>query len=179
MSGFEIVGVVLAAFPLVLSAIDGYGKGLQHLDTIWRYDKKLKVFERQIQREHQRYRNNLEDLLEPLIDAEKLEMLLDNPRDSAWGAPALHEEVRRRLSRSYETYMSTMEDYHEVLSDLENCLGHSKERVSLGVKSNQVGLVRIDIIHGIVLMRCFRSKEQLPVHLARFGNIQVAEFDMH
>ena len=179
MSGFEIVGVILAAFPLVFSAVDGYGKGLQHLDTFWRYDKKLKVFERQIQREHQRFRNNLEDLLEPLIDAEEMKVLLDNPQNRAWGEPALKEEVRRRLSGSYETYIGTMEDYYEVLNDLEKSLGHSKEHVLSGVKSNLVSLVRIDVIHSIVLMRCLRIKEKLPFQLAKFGNIQVAEFDLH
>lgn len=179
MSGFEIVGIVLGAFPLVLSAIDGYGKGLQHLDTVWRYDKKLKVFERQIQREHQSYRNNLEDLLEPLIDAEEMEMLLDNPGGRAWGAPALIEKVRRRLSGSYETYISTMEDYYEVLNDLEKSLGKSKVHVSSSVKSSLVSLFRVDFTHGVILTRLFRTQEKLPIQLARYGNIQVAEFGLH
>ena len=174
MSGFEIVGVVLAAFPIILSAIDGYGKGLEHLDTLWRYDKKLKVFERQVQRERQSYRNNLEQLLEPLIDVEEMKMLLDNPRNPAWGAPALKEEVRRRLSGSYETYISTVEDFNEVLNNLEKSLDKSKVHVASGMNSNQVSLVRVKSIHRVILMKSFRTQEKLPVRLARYGNIHVA-----
>ena len=161
MSGFEIVGVILGAFPLILSAIDGYGKGLEHLDTVWRYDKKLKVFERQIQREQQSYRNNLEQLLEPLIDVKDMKTLLDNPRDLAWGEPALEEEVRRRLSGCYEIYISTMKDYNEVLHDLEKSLDKNRVHGASGMNSNQVGFVRVKSMHRAVLIRLFRTQEKL------------------
>ena len=137
MSGFEIVGVVLGAFPLVILAVDGYREALERVD-MFKHKQHLKTFERRINRIHFVFRRNVTQLLMPLKDLEQIKLLLDNPENPDWRRPTLDEGVRERLSGSYETYIETIEDYHAVMKDLETLLGKRKANVKNDSRSSKV-----------------------------------------
>ena len=150
MSGFEIVGVVLGAFPLVVLAIDGYRKALESIGMFKHAEELLKTFERRINRMHFVFRENVQQLLKPLENSEEIKMLLDNPDDPNWKTPKLDEGVRKQLSGSYQIYIETIEDYHAVMEDLVSLLGKSKANARDNSRSSKVSSIST-----CPLSRCF------------------------
>lgn len=44
MSGFEIAGVVLGAFPIVMSGLERYRKAFEPLKSWWKFQRTFEVF---------------------------------------------------------------------------------------------------------------------------------------
>lgn len=150
MSGFEIVGVVLGAFPLVFLAIDGCRKAAEKMDMLHYYKTHLDSFKRDMNRTYQEFRYILEDLLAPVTDPEKIEMLLDNPEAPDW--KTLGDGVRQRLPGSYETYMSTIEDYYLEMKQIEKLLRNSKPDVTYHSSNSKVSPIRRNPMYGCLLL---------------------------
>ena len=136
----EIAGVVLGAFPLIFLAIDGYREGAETINRIRNHETYVDTLRRRMNRVQQEFRHNLEDLLAPLTDPEKIQMLLDNPEDADWRI--LEEKIRQRLSGSYETYIETIQDFRLSMKRLEKCVVDTKPDETFDLSSCKVSSVR-------------------------------------
>ena len=158
MSGLEVVGVVLGAFPLVFLAVDGYRKAAEKVNMIQYYEKHLDNFQRDMNTIHQRFRYNLEYLLAPMTDPNELEMLLANPKDIDWST--LADGVRRRLPGFYEAYISTTEEILLEMKSLEKHLENSKPNETYHSSSSKVSSVcRHPFYRCFSLMDSYRSQK--------------------
>ncbi|KAI8936693.1 hypothetical protein NX059_007085 [Plenodomus lindquistii] len=130
MSGLEVAGAVLASFPLLIS-------GIEH----WRSVAKVSGFYRQTRKEYlgcQRdiefhavlYRNNLRELLLPLIsDVDEVTKLIADPGGQRWGDTVLQKRLESRLHESYQPYQATITKMNEIAEELKKELCFDKETV--------------------------------------------------
>ena len=124
MSGIEVAGLVLGGFPILVSAIEAYRRGLKPL-KIWRhYRKHIVRFSNDVEIQQLFFENNLRDLLEPIVvSLNQLEVLLDAPGGPGWKTPELDAQLKSRLSRFYEPYMRTLTNMNDTLGQLQDHLG--------------------------------------------------------
>lgn len=125
MSGLEVAGVLLGAFPLLIS-------GLEH----WRDVAKIRGFWRHIRKEHTActreielhailYKRNLETLLLPIVtEQSQLDGLLSDPGGPSWHSKPLQKRFASRLLDACNLYMNLVSEMNEIAKDLrkELCL---------------------------------------------------------
>ena len=76
MSGVEAAGLILGALPLVVSGLESYIEGVATIKRYFRYKNELKSLLRALTTEYDIFRNTCEELLEGLVQAQKMMMLL-------------------------------------------------------------------------------------------------------
>jgi hypothetical protein len=115
MSGFEVVGVVLGALPLIISAFE-HGQSLaKKFNRLADFSSEnLKVLN-DIKDEELMYRLQLQTLLAPLVregdlTKDRLEILLLGPRCDAWQDADLDAALKRRLGEAYDRYIGNVEE---------------------------------------------------------------------
>ena len=102
MSGVEIAGFVLAAFPVTVQLIQGYQEGCKHLVDWRRFQVTYLRLKQGLNRQYTIFDNNVRILLLPLVETEEeLEDLLNDPGGLGWKNRDLEDALQRRLSHSY------------------------------------------------------------------------------
>src|SRR5579871_5696579 len=98
VTGIETAGIILAVFPLIISALEHYKEGFSTLQIWWMYRTEFLDFLRKIGIQFVLFRGNLEELLTPIVtsEAQMNELLLD-PGGDAWRNEKLEESLRKRL----------------------------------------------------------------------------------
>jgi hypothetical protein len=126
MSGFEVVGVVLGAIPLVISALEHYAEGTRTIGRLLEYKWELKKLIITLQAEEVVFQNTCEALLDGIdgLGSGEMEKLLKNPGGNLWKTGKLGERLKTRLSRSYAVIF-------ELVSDMEDALETFKARLGL------------------------------------------------
>ncbi|KAK4033528.1 hypothetical protein C8A01DRAFT_49909 [Parachaetomium inaequale] len=121
MSGFEIAGVILGAFPILISALEGYREVAKRVG-LW-YS---------IRREHQKCKNevnaqpvafigNLRRLLLTLaVDDARISRLLADPGGDEWKDAELARRLQDRLQDSHDVLLGTIEDMRTTMGELKN-----------------------------------------------------------
>lgn len=122
MSVFEIVGVVLAAFPLLMSAIQNYERGLEPLTTLLypsKYRRELKRLNRQLCTQRDLLELSLTQLLSPVFSAHGCNELFQNPNGPAWYAPATAAKLKAQLETRHHGCLIVLEDMNTAIKQLE------------------------------------------------------------
>lgn len=124
ITGVETAGLVLAVFPLLVSALEHYQEGFERLSNWWKFRTEFLGFMHVIGRQAILFDGNLEELLSPIIisDAE-MDTLLRDPTDPFWRRAEFEEKLRERLPKSYESYRNTIDDMKETMDTLQKKLG--------------------------------------------------------
>lgn len=126
VTGVETAGLVLAAFPLVISGVQAYREGLKPLRTWWQYRTQVLELSAAIDSQHLMFLQNIELLLDPIVaSSSQMNRLLKSPGtgDPVWLNSELAEKLKQRLSISYSSYTSTVLGMSKTLRDLESKLG--------------------------------------------------------
>ena len=123
-TGIEAAGLVLGAFPLVISFLEHYRSGLETLQEWWRFRTEFLTFFHEVGVQSVFFSENLEALLAPLVDSEEeMEALLADPGGPQWRAPGLEERLKERLPKSYDWYKLTITAIDNILENLKKRLG--------------------------------------------------------
>lgn len=123
MSGIEVAGLALGALPLIIQAIKVYADGVSTVERYFKYEIPLRDLHRAVEAEYVIYQNTCEELLNALVeDNEVRAALLDQPGGPGWRRPALEETLEKRLSRSYQAYIGTMESMLRAVSEIKRLL---------------------------------------------------------
>ncbi len=118
------LGLVLAAFPLVVSALKHYNEGLKPLKDFVRYQKTIHKLVRELETEREQYRNTLEGLLSGIVDRSvDMDLFLDNPRGREWRNDNLDKKLRLLLQGSFGVYMESMEEMETYFIKLQDRIG--------------------------------------------------------
>jgi hypothetical protein len=126
----EIAGLILSAFPLMISAMEHYKKTAEVWDDWWSYKQQYTKFKRALECEKLAFEENFEELLGPIVRGEsELRELLKDSNSPAWKEPELEEQLRERLPKSYDAYMDIMKELEEVMEKLKDKLGVGKLRL--------------------------------------------------
>lgn len=149
MSGFEIAGVVLAAFPIVMSSSEKYRQAFEPLKSWWEFRRSFEVsaylkvdhrvcpyltptqdFINNVGTQRTKFDHNLELLLSPFIESEThMGIILSDPSGEAWKDKKLNEKLRLRLSSSYQNYTSIVLRMIQTLKELQALLGLNNGQV--------------------------------------------------
>lgn len=122
MSGLEIAGLVLGAFPIALEVLDKYKEAARRYGFWLRIAAEHQKCDSKVQFQRLLYINNLRHLLLPMamLDDAGVEQLLNDPRGTAWKRDETTYMLNQRLGSSYELYMRCMSDFEEALAAMNH-----------------------------------------------------------
>ncbi|KAF2435525.1 hypothetical protein EJ08DRAFT_341613 [Tothia fuscella] len=127
MSGVEAAGFVLAAFPLLISALEHYRETAEAFSDWWKFKREYRKCKDEICFHQLSYEQNLEKYLLPLIvDDDELDALIQEPGGERWNDPELELKLKARLPRAYELYLSTIVQMNDTIAELHDVLGTDK-----------------------------------------------------
>ena len=95
MSGFEVAGIVLAVFPIVVDGLEHFVQGIQTIKYWRRYRVKLQDYAGMIRSARVFYLDTLEELLNGIVQSdEDMEVLMANPGGESWKEPWYEEQLK-------------------------------------------------------------------------------------
>jgi len=123
MSGFEVVGILLGSFPILVSCLDYYRKGFEPLEEWWNFRTHFIAFVDDIEHQMMRYNENMIRLLDPIItDYESLLPLVRNSEDPRWRDGSLDGPLEQCLASERERFLRIVERMNKVVEDLKKLL---------------------------------------------------------
>ncbi|KAK4219485.1 hypothetical protein QBC37DRAFT_136589 [Rhypophila decipiens] len=125
MSGVEIAGLVLGAFPLLCQAGKQVGQTCKHFKTLWRFEREFEKFLWAVEREQIAFSQNLEIFLAPLEDlsAHERELLQGGLHSDLWHLPRIQQELRQGVQEGYyEWFIRQLVDINDALTQLHQLL---------------------------------------------------------
>lgn len=130
MSGIEIAGLVLGAFPVALELLKKY-KEIGQEYHFWReIRKEFRKCEQDLRYHRLQFQSNLKLLLLPLaIDKQRIEMVLSEPDSDVWSDQDMAQQLERRLGDSFELYMDTVERMNQTMKEMEAALALNSDSV--------------------------------------------------
>ena len=126
MAGVELIGVILASIPLVISAIEHYRDGLDPLTDYFRYDCTLKSFRTQLRLQQHFFQGTLKLLLlRDLSPHEVCDLFPDAGQHmdvGLWGKSNIHmellEKLHEQLGSKYDDFMDAVREMESVMRKL-------------------------------------------------------------
>ena len=143
MSGIELAGIVLGAFPLLIAALEHYRGSAEVLEDWWQIKKEYKKCKNEIKVQELAFENNLERFLLPLIvDDHHITALIADPGGEEWKDPDLEVKLKGRLPKSYDLFLDTISDINATMDGLKEELGIRRQAFQQGLAANSepVGL---------------------------------------
>ncbi|KAF2744653.1 hypothetical protein M011DRAFT_496157 [Sporormia fimetaria CBS 119925] len=124
MSGIEVAGLVLGAFPILIRALESYREGAEFLGDWWRIQRAYTKCRQDLQYHQVLFEGNVERFLLPLVvDDEELKNLMSDPAGEAWRDEELEARLKERLPKSYRIFLDTMGNINDLMEDLKKELG--------------------------------------------------------
>lgn len=142
MSGIEIAGLLLGAFPLIISALEHYRQSAEVFEDWLHIKTDYTKCRQEIKFHEMAFGFNLERFLLPLVvDDDEIAALVAEPGGMKWKDPALEDILKTRLPKSYELFLDTIYAIQSTMDDLKEELGVSREAFQEGLrpKIDQVG----------------------------------------
>ena len=137
-TGIEITGLVLAAFPLLISGLEHYAGGVETIKRWWRYERELASLRRLLIAEMVVFQGTCEQLLNGLVTTSKLDDLISNSLDSEWKDVELDKKLQQRLGRSYVPYFECVREMVAIATQLQDMLElDSSQKVSNVLRTTQ------------------------------------------
>ncbi|CAG9946289.1 unnamed protein product, partial [Clonostachys rosea f. rosea IK726] len=120
MSGIEVAGLAVGAFPILFEAFKEFRKAAKPLKLWWRFEVEFDNFLATVQREQIAYSQNLEILIDSLALSEYEKATLQNvPESNLWYEPQVQSVLRRRLqNRHYPWFMEQLRDTNAAIEKL-------------------------------------------------------------
>lgn len=119
MTGVEVAGFALSAFPLILSAIDGYHTYIDPVKSLVFYKLRFDDFHRSVTIQSAKFNHSLGELLDPIVPLKIKDELLSNHEGSAWKDPVLTKDLKQTLATDYDAFMSTVQNMNKTLEKLK------------------------------------------------------------
>lgn len=119
MSGFEIVGVILGALPLIISGLEHYADGVETIKTVARAAQEFRHVARRLEAENSIFRNDIELLLGDCVDVGLQKLLMDDAEGKEWESPLVEEALKSRLQSSYTSYLETAKSIGKSIEEFK------------------------------------------------------------
>ncbi|KAM0424424.1 hypothetical protein ACHAPT_010345 [Fusarium lateritium] len=124
MSGFEIAGVVLGGFPILIEAARPLSQYFQGAERWWHFRRDFMTLISTIEDESIAYSQNLELLLTPVdVDPEVKATLQEEPESKLWHDPAIQAKLKNRIKSQYMSWFGRqLLEMRETLRELYGML---------------------------------------------------------
>ncbi|RSL80970.1 hypothetical protein CEP51_006180 [Fusarium floridanum] len=120
MSGFEIAGIVLGGFPILIEAAQPLSRYFQGAERWWHFKRDFITLISTIEDESIAYSQNLELLLTPVdIDPEVKASLQEDSGSRLWYDPEIQAKLRGRIKIQYMSwFLRQLIEMRETLSEI-------------------------------------------------------------
>jgi len=146
MSGLEIAGLVLGAFPVAITALEKYEQGARRLGLFFKIKREYKRWHRDLCFHQLTLSRHLNQLLLPLVvDNAKIDELLREPGGKAWQDPSISILLQDRLRESYPLYLDYIQGMQQVMEEINKELAMDSEPIRERIQT-EVGWI-IPIAH--------------------------------
>lgn len=123
MSGFEIAGLVLGGFPIVLKCLEEYRRVLEPIDEWWHFNVRFNGFVNDIRHQLLLYHTNIAQLLDPIVPSnDDFLQLASNLNDPRWKDGSLDRALRRRLGSEVDRVMRHIQRIHCSIEEVKSLL---------------------------------------------------------
>lgn len=127
MSGFEIAGIVLGAFPLLVEGLKGARSRFSDVRTWWQFDRAFQDFVFAIEHEHVVYSQMLGLLFDPILDRLELDeaevnVLLKDSKSPLWQDHHVQKILRQRVEPHASWFFRQLADINEVIEEIRQFL---------------------------------------------------------
>ena len=117
MSGIEVVGLVLGAVPLAISALEHYKEGIDVISDFRNYRSTLKSLKTKLSIQEELYRGTLQRLLLSELSPLEVHTLFPEPgvngSSALWGTKDIEDKIRRNLGVKFDIFMDVVVDVGE------------------------------------------------------------------
>ncbi|KAK3681760.1 hypothetical protein B0T22DRAFT_523034 [Podospora appendiculata] len=138
MSGFEIAGLVLGAFPLAIAALDKYREVATRLGLFYKIRVEHKRCRDELEFHHLTFSRHLRQLLLPLVvDDAMIGKLLSAPGGESWNDPMISALLEVRLQESYELYLQYIHGIMRVMEELNRELAIDADSVQEKINTSR------------------------------------------
>lgn len=123
MSGFEIAGIVLGAWPLLEQGLEFYKKRSKE---IVHHEESMNDLILDLHRQHLRFRSSCERALVSLVKDSELKILLDNPHEKQWKImldAGLDDKLRQKFGDGFHWYIDTIGRIFKNFNELHKIVG--------------------------------------------------------
>ena len=143
MSGIEIAGLVLGAFPLLLEALDKNREAAEMLADYWNVDKQCEDFGISVNAEYILFEMVLKKFLKPVLgEGSNVDEFIDDPFGDQWDLGDLTSRLREKMPRRrYECYIDKINEFHKYMVALGKELGVSEDMFQQKQTSSIVSIV--------------------------------------
>ena len=150
MSGIEIAGLLLGAFPLLISALENYRQSAEILEDWWQITREYKKCKNEIKVQELAFENILERFLLPLVvDDDEIATLIAEPGGVRWKDPTLEDKLKSRLPKSYDLFLDTINDVKSTVDGLQEELGVNREAFQKRLDPNVDAVSLSTSVHGL------------------------------
>ncbi|GAB7335515.1 hypothetical protein MBLNU13_g07861t1 [Cladosporium sp. NU13] len=120
MSGLEIVGVILGAFPLAISAMEHYEECKKVAGTFYKIRRAHRKDFGRVKDCQLKFRLNMKELLLPLLADDlvskiEYEQLIASPGGPGWQEGHVEESLVERLGDCHERYIEILKEMEETM----------------------------------------------------------------
>ena len=143
MSGIEIAGLVLGAFPLLLEALEKNREAAEMLADYWKVDKQCEDFGISVNSEYILFEMILRKFLKSVLgESSNVDEFIDDPFGDHWDLGDLTSRLREKMpQRRYECYLDKINEFHKYMVALGKELGVSEEMFQRKQTSSIVSMV--------------------------------------
>jgi hypothetical protein len=114
MSGIEVVGLLLGAIPLAISALEHYKEGIDVISDFRNYRSTLKSLKTKLSIQEELYRGTLQRLLLSELSSLDVHTLFPEPgaegSSALWGTKDIEDKLRRKLGAKFGLFMDVVAD---------------------------------------------------------------------
>jgi hypothetical protein len=118
MSGIEVVGLVLGAIPLAISALEHYKEGIDVISDFRKYRSILKSLKTKLSIQEELFRGTLQRLLLSELSAFEVRALFPEPGEGGnsnlWGTEGIRDKLQKKLGSKFGIFMNVVVDVGEM-----------------------------------------------------------------
>ncbi|KAK4075363.1 uncharacterized protein Triagg1_4484 [Trichoderma aggressivum f. europaeum] len=119
MSGFQIAGIVLGAFPIAINALEAYQDIAERVGLFLTIKNEYINWKNELNFHKLSFTINMRQLLLPLVaDDDMIAELLNAPGGDRWQDKSVAELLEKRLEGSYELYMQYIQNMRRILEEI-------------------------------------------------------------
>lgn len=122
MSGFEIAGLALGAFPIILRVLDDYRKAAEAVGNWWQIRRAYEDWKHDLDYHRTAFELNSKRILMPLMPDVEIDALLDDPTGAGWSDQDLDARLKKRLPDTYEVVLGIIRRIYGLMEDLKKHL---------------------------------------------------------
>ncbi|KAK4932548.1 hypothetical protein LTR49_000972 [Elasticomyces elasticus] len=163
MSGVEVVGLVLGAFPLAISALEHYRDSCRVLNCLANFEQEYRKTLNDVKDEYLLYVLNLKVLLLPLVNGNELgeddlTLLLTDATHEKWKNDDVEVALRERLDVAHGRFLEIAKDLQHLVWELLTVLGIDKPRLQARLRTAATAATQV-AQHPMIMLKADVLKE--------------------